>query len=825
MRKTQLLFTFIIASFFCMNIKAQQAGKISGTVKSADDKPIEAATVSLLKTKDSSLVKISVSDKTGLYEFEKIKTGSYILKTEAVGFTTTFTNVIELTENNSIIQLPNIKMAASIAELSAVSVVSHRLLIENKIDKTIVNVDASPTNGGLSALEVLEKSPGISVDNDGNVSLKGKPNVMILVDGKQTYLSATDLANYLRNMPANEIDQIEIMTQPPAKYDASGNAGVINIITKKNKSNGFNGSFSNSAIIAQYFKNTNSLNLNWRKNKVNLYGSYGYSYWEGFNNINIDRSLRDSANLPFNRYVNQHTYGRYSDRAQSFKAGIDFFQDKKTTFGFVMTGTLDHQSFTSNGTANIYDSLHNFVQYNNASSQNTTPLTNLGFTLTFDKKLNDKGGDFSAEGDYIFYTTPGNDYSNNYLYNADNTPSEAPYLLNGLLPSRINIGIVKADYSQPLKHGITFEVGVKTSIVKTDNNAEYSLFNNVENKWQPDDTISNHFIYNENINAAYVNLKKQWKKFALQTGLRAEQTVSNGLQVVNDTPLHKNYLQLFPTTYFSYSPNDKNTFSLSYGRRIDRPEYQDLNPFQMQLDRYTYLQGNPNLQPQFSNNIELSYNYNSHLNITANYTQISDIINDVLITTKDAFDSNYTTYQTKENIASNRNIGLAVSYNNQLKKWWSINLYGSLYNNKYDGQITGDNINVDITAFSANMSTQFTFNKGWGAEFSGWYNSKDFVSSAILAQPMGMFSLGGSKTILKGKGSIKLNIRDPFYLLRFQGSTVTDQAVTLINTTWDNRRAIITFTYRFGKNTQQIQHKDSGASDEQNRVKTGGGQQ
>ncbi len=821
MRTAIQVLTVTAAILFCVSAKAQQTGKISGAVKSSDNKPIEAATLSLLKAKDSSLVKLSVSDKTGIYEFEKIKPGAYIIKTEAIGFALFFSKPVKLNDTAATVQIPDIKMAASSGELGNVSVVSHRPLIENKIDRTVVNVDASPTNGGISALEVLEKSPGVTVDNDGNVSLKGKPNVTILIDGKQTYLGAADLANYLRNLPANQLDQIEIMTQPPAKYDASGNAGIINIITKKNRSNGFNGTFTTSAIVAIYFKNTNSLNLNWRKGKVNLYGSYGYSYWQGFNNITINRSLRDSANLPFNQYVNQNTYGRYLQHAQNFKAGIDFFPNKKTTWGFVTTGTINNQSFTPTGVANIYDSLHNFSQYNTANSQNHTPLTNLGYTVTFDRKLNDKGADISAEGDYIFYNTPGVDYSDNYLYNADGTPAEPPYLLNGLLPSKINIGIFKADYSQPLKKGFTFEAGLKTSIVKSDNDAEYSLYNPTDGKWEADDTLSNHFIYNENINAAYVNLKKQWKKFGMQTGLRAEQTVSNGMQQVNDTALHKNYLQLFPTTYFTYQLNDKNTFSLSYGRRIDRPAYQDLNPFQLQLDRYTYQQGNPNLQPQFSNNIEASYNYNSHLNVTLNYTTISDIINDVLITSKDAFDSNYTTYQTKENLASNRNIGLAVSYNKQLNKWWSLNVYGSVYNNKYEGQITDDSINEAITAFSGNMSNEFTFNKGWTGEISGWYNSKNFVTGGLLAQPMGMFSLAAGKTFMKGKASLKLNIRDPFYLLHFQAVSTTDQAVTMIHSTWDNRRAILTFTYRFGKTTSQVEHKDTGASDEQNRVKTG----
>lgn len=815
-----LLFVSIIAD-------AQTGNKITGIVK-ADAKPIEAATISLLKLKDTSLVKIAVTDKNGVYEFEKIKEGSYFLQAEAVGFKKMLTPI--RVNENTITNVDEIKLTSEQQNLSNVSVSARRPLIENKIDKTVVNVDASPTNTGLSALEVLEKSPGVTVDNNGNISLKGKRGVIILIDGKPAYLSGEDLTNYLKNMSSNQLDQIEIMSQPSAKYDASGNSGVINIKTKKNRNEGFNGNFSTSAIFAKYFKNTNSINLNWRKGKINIYGNYGYSHWEGFNEIYIDRSSRLNRHTPFDRYSEQYTYGKYKGLPQNFKAGVDWFANKKSTFGFAITGNFENDKFTSTSRANIFDSTHTFVQYNDAKSQTHDPWTNLGFNLNLQQKLDTSGKELSIDADYILYRTKGNQYSNNYLYSAkgillpDTDPNNPnPYLLNGYLPANIDIYSFKSDYKQPLKKNTTLEAGIKLSYVKTDNDAQYTLFNNVDSVWEKDTKRSNHFLYKENINAAYVNLQKQIKKFGIQLGLRAEQTVVDGNQVTRDTVFHLNYTRLFPTAYFSYNLNDKNTFGLSYGRRIERPSYQSLNPFQYQLDRYTYRQGNPNLQPQFSHNIELSYNHKGELNISTNYTTVSDIINDVLLTVKQPGDSNYTTYQTTLNVASSRNIGLSINYNKQLKKWWTLNVFANIYNNQYSGVVDDEHINVSLTAFSGNMSNQFNFSKGWSAELSGFYSSKQLESSAILSQPMGMFSLGGGKKILKDKGSIRLNLRDPFYIMSFRGSTDLNRGYTKIHSYWDNRRVIFTFTYRFGSNNNQSPRKrTTGAEDEQNRVKSGG---
>lgn len=818
MKKIYLLTVFIGA---LLAAKAQQSAKITGNIQTTENKALEAVTISLLRSKDSALVKMEITDKNGAFEFVNISSGNYLLLADAIGFEKQYKSVVVATVDVH----ADIQLNASAQVLSGVSVTARRPPVENKIDKTVVNVDASPTNTGLSAMEVLEKSPGVTVNNDGAISLKGKQGVRIFIDGKPAYLSGQDLTNFLKNMSSAQLDQIEIMSQPSAKYDASGNTGIINIKTKKNANNGFNGNFSTSAIFAKYFKNTNNINVNWRKGKTNYYANYGFSYWEGFNDISIDRSLRANRNTTFNRYSEQSTFGRFSGYPHNFKIGADYYAGKKTTLGVAVNGLFDSRKFKSTGRANIYDSLKQFVQYNDAVSETNDPWNNVGVNLNLQQKIGEKGQEISVDADYILYRTKGKQYSYNYLYNPDNSLSEDPFLLNGYLPANIDIYSLKSDYKLPLKKNATFEAGIKLSYVKTDNDAQYTIYDGSNDKWINDETRSNHFIYKENINAAYVNLQKQIKKFGIQLGLRAEQTIAEGTQLSKNIGFKRNYTKLFPTAYFSYQLNDNNTLGLSYGRRIERPGYQDLNPFQYQLDRYTYREGNPNLQPQFSHNIEASYNYKGALNVSVNYTTVSDIINDVLITKQQPGDSNYTTFQTKQNIASNKNIGLAVSYSTKLAKWWTISVSANVFNNHYKGTIDGEQIDLGLTSYQTNLSNQFTFNKGWTAELSGFYLAKNLESSAILSLPMGMFSVGGGKKILKDKGSIRVNIRDPFYLMSFRGSTDLNRGYTQIHSYWDNRRAIITFTYRFGKNTGTApRRRTTGADAEQNRVNTGGQQ-
>lgn len=809
-------YLMLVTIFLTAAVQAQTA-KITGTVKDAEGKALPSVTVSLLRTKDSSLAKLAVSDKSGQYEFAAIKPGSYLISYTSVGYARAFAKSFELGE--APVEIPAITLAAASKDMAAVTVVSRRPLIETKIDKMVVNVDASPTNAGNTALDVLEKSPGISVDRDGNISLKGKAGVIILIDGKQTYLNGQDLANYLRNLPASQLDQIELMTQPSAKYDASGNSGVINFRTKKSVAKGFNGSINLSYVQGRYPKSPNSFNFNYRKGKVNLFSNLSYSHWEGFNEIDIDRIFHDKVKN-VDTTIRQESIMRFASDNLAARLGIDYSVNKTTTIGINVNGSYSPRRAWGSTVANTFDEKNNIIAIDEARSDANDTWKNMGANLNLRKQLKKQGSEFSADIDYVRYDTRSVQTSDNFVYNASKQEIAKPYLLRGTLPQDISIYSAKFDFSIPLAKEARFEAGAKSSYVETDNNAPYQSFDFVNNAWKEDAT-ADHFVYKENINAAYVNYSRQFKKLGIQLGLRTEHTHSIGNSIKLNKRIPRDYIQLFPTSYFNYKLNDKNTVVLSYGRRIDRPGYQDLNPFLRILNKTTFLQGNPYLTPQFTHNVELSHNYKGKLNTVLNYTNTTDIINDIIR------QNNVTkvSFQTKENIATRRNIGVAVSYNASVTKWWSTSVYGNLFNTHFEGVVNNAPLDASITSFMGNTSQQFRFAKTWTAEVNGFFRTPMQEGGIIISKPMGVVSFGFGKQIIKGKGTLRLNISDPFRFQQFKGDIKFDNINMQMRSLNDVRRVGLNFSYRFakGQNVQQQKKKASASQDEQNRV--GGGQQ
>ena len=794
-----------------------QTTKVTGSVKDAEGKALPSVTVSLLRTKDSSLAKLAVSDKAGQYEFSAIKPGKYLISFTSVGFTKAFASAFEAGEVP--VEIPAMTLTAASKDIAGVTVVARRPLVETKIDKMVVNVDASPTNAGNTALDVLEKSPGISVDRDGNISLKGKAGVIILIDGKQTYLSGQDLANYLRNLPANQLDQIELMTQPSAKFDASGNSGVINFRTKKSVAKGFNGSINLSYVQGKYPKSPNSFNFNYRKGKINLFSNLSYSYWDGFNDLTLTRKFTDQPTGKDTFSIFQNTYMRFNSKNYSARVGMDYSINKTTTLGFNLNGTYSERSNNGKTVSNFFEEGMMPQSINEAYTTAREPWKNFGANVNFRKTLKKAGQEFSADADLVRYSSRSHQVSDNYRFTPSKVPMGVPYLLNGVLPQDIYIYSGKIDYAHPLGKEAKLEMGAKSSYVKIDNNAPYYSYNH-NTKADTIDGRSDHFIYNENINAAYVNYSRQIKKWGIQAGLRLEHTHSEARSVVLGKKVPRDYVQLFPTTYISYKQSDKNTFGLSYGRRLDRPSYQDMNPFQRILDQYTFQQGNPYLTPQFTHNVELSHNYKGRLNTVLNYTYTTDIINDIIKQNN----ATKVSFQTKENIATRRNIGVAVSYNAPITKWWSTSIYGNIFNNYYEGIINNKPLEVSLTSFMGNMSQQFRFAKVWSAEVNGFFRTQTQEAGLIVSQPMGVVSFGVGKQVLKGKGTVKLNISDPFRFQVFKGYTKFDNVNLSIRALNDVRRVGINFSYRFAKGQNVQQRKKASASqDEQNRV--GGGQQ
>ncbi len=814
MRKLVTLFSAMV--LMIGSAMAQGKGKITGTVIDGNAKTLASATISLLQVKDSSVVKMSVADKTGKYEFDGVPEGKYIVSISAVGHSKEYSELIEITAANSSVNVKTIELVPQSKALSGVTVTAKKPLIEQKIDRMIVNVDAAVTNVGATALEVLEKSPGVTVDKDGNISLKGKQNVQIFMDGKPAYLSGQELVNLLNNMSANQLETIEIMTNPPAKYDAAGNSGIINLKTKKNKLKGFNGTATAGFSQGRYWRTNESLNMNYRNGKVNAFMNYSYNNNNRFQELSIHRTYLNSDKT-VDAIFNQVAFMPQSNQSNNLKLGMDYFLSDKTTLGFVASGFINREKERNNNTSylrnehNVVDSIV-YAQTNTKGRWRNGNL-NLNFRHIFDST----GRELTADLDYSNYNSARDQMFTNSSFYPDWTEKGRTDLF-GNLPVGIDIYSAKMDYSHPFKSGWKLETGLKTSYVSTDNKAEY--FNLEMNEWVPDYNKTNQFIYKENVNAGYLNLSREFKKWGVQTGLRFENTNYKGHQLGNpqkpDSSFKRNYNSIFPTVYLSYKASDKHQFGMNVGRRIDRPAYQDLNPFLYFLDNYTYESGNPFIRPEYTWNAELSHTYKGFLTTTINASRTKDLITE----TFEQFD--YATIVREGNIGTRHNAGLSISAQVKVTKWWNSSLYANYNYNRFQGMLYGESVDVSASNVLFNVSNQFRFEKGWSAELGGFYRTKG-VDGQIIIQPLGQMSAGISKTILKGKGTIRLNMRDILYSNFPKGNIDFQRTKAYFENRRDSRVAGIAFTWRFGKplKTQQNNRKTGGADDEKNRVKTG----
>lgn len=822
------LFTLLMGTGIALSSFAQ-SGKISGTIKDGgNQKIIDAATVTLLQAKDSSLVKAGVTDAAGNFSFENIKPGTYLVLATSVGHGNTYSSVVELAA--TAVQIGTLQLIPVNKSMKEVVVTAKKPLIERKIDRTIVNVEASISNTGNTALEVLEKAPGVTVDKDGNISLKGKQGVVVLIDGRPSYLSGPDLANLLRSMTSSQLEQIEIMTNPPAKYDAAGNSGVINIKTKKNKQFGYNGSITAGYTQGRYARLNDALNFNYRNGKFNLFSNLSYSMNHRAQTLDITRNFRNSTTKDIETIFDQTTRMENKRSFYNGKIGIDYNLTKKTTIGAVVTGFYNPGTWESHTNTSIYDAAYNLERKTIGDVSNNETWKNFSTNVNMRTQIDSAGQEITADLDYLSYSATNRQPLVSTDYDPFGMPIGNTQTLVGKLPVKINIYSGKVDYTLPLKKGAKFEAGIKSSFVKTDNNARYdSIFTS---STVLDSARSNHFVYDENINAAYVNYSRPLsKKWTAQLGLRLENTNAEGVSTgyeydaaqdkfVGTTKRFKrHYTQLFPTVYLQYSANESNQFVINYGRRIERPNYEDMNPFVNFLDRYTFEQGNPNLSPQFAHNIELSHTYKGFLTTTLNYTTTNNIIQQVLQQNTQTKE----TFMRKANIARAEQFGLAVSANKEITKWWTTSIYANLFNNHFKGLVNNESISISNTTFLTQLQQQFKWGKGWAAELSGFYRSKG-IEGVIVIKPIFQMNAAFSKQVLKNKGSIRLSVRDIFAGSVFRGySRYGDVDATFKNVN-DNRAVSIGFTYRFSKGKLKANggRKSGGAGEEQNRVKSAG---
>lgn len=811
------LFSLMAVACIAFTSQAQTGANVSGNIKDGgNQKVIDAATIALLKAKDSSTVKLTYSEKTGNFQFENIKEGSYLVMATSVGHAKTYSPVFNVSGTNPV-NVGTLQLVVQEKSLKGVTVVAKKPFVEQKIDKMVVNVDAAVTNAGSTALEVLEKSPGITVDKDGNISLKGKAGVRVYIDGRPSYLSCADLANLLKSMQASQLDQLEIMTNPSAKYDAAGNAGVINIKLKKSKIVGLNGSISSSYTQGLRSRFNESLNINYRKNNLNLFGNVSYNNNRQRQQITIMRNFRDKDTKELLSIFDQQANLNSSKEYLDLRFGADYNLSKKTTIGALVSGFYNPEEMRNNNSSYIKNNQGVVNSLTTATTSMKNRWQNFSANVNFRHLFDSTGRELTADVDYSnYYSTSKQTLANNY-FDANNVKMAPSDTLLGNIPSNIDIFSAKADYTQSVLRNGKLEAGVKVSFVKTDNNARYdSLINNVQ---LPDWGRTNHFVYEEQIQAAYLNLQKPLsKKWDMQLGLRVENTIAKGKQLTTGESFDRNYAQLFPTAYFSYKMNEANTFAVNYGRRIERPDYSDLNPFFFFLDRYTYQTGNPRLSPQFAHNIELTHSFKGILNTTLNYSKTTDMIQDI-------FEQNEATQETfikKANLASGEQFGIAVNASLNPAKWLSMNIYANLSNNRFKGFVNNANVDLSTNMFSTNMSAQLNFGKGWKGSVDGFYRGGG-LDGVMAISPLWVANAGISKNVLNNKGTVRVSVRDIFWTQRFKGTAQYSYIDTWFRQWRDSRQVTVGFTYRFSKGKVSApRRKIGGADEEKGRVKAGG---
>lgn len=807
----------IIILFTVQLTNAQNNYKISGNIIDSLNKPLEGVIISLLNSNTLALTKTAFTDEKGNFEFDQLKPDSFKISIIHISYKKYLSSDIIIIENEFDKQLPRVTLSSDKAiALEEVTIISKLPFVERKIDRTIINPDALISNAGSNALDVLAKSPGVMVSENGTIKLKGKSGVIVLIDDKPTYLSATDLEIYLKSLPASQIKQIELMANPPAQYDAAGNSGVINIKTKKSKLKGINGNVSLNYAQARYARTNDNVSLNFTNKKITVFSNISYGNNNSYHDLTIQRTYKN-ADLTTKSIFNQNTYIQPHNQSYSARLGLDYYLTKKTTLGIATKGLLNESKVSQYNVAQLLNADQSLNATVIADNNEKNTFKNGTINLNLRHEFDSVGKLFTVDLDYVNYHTNIYQVFKNDVYLADNTNIYND-TQNGNLPSKITIYAFKADYSNPFKHEAKLDAGIKTSYTDTDNDAIYTITQNdiTTNNYN----LSNHFKYSEMINAAYLNFSKNYKRLSFQSGLRFESTTLNANQLGNPvktgSSFTRNYNNLFPTAYLSYNLDSASNHNLnvSYGKRVSRPFYRDLNPFSSPLDKYTFYEGNPYLKPTFAHNFSFAYGFKQLLTATFSYSKSKDQIQETIEINNGLY------YSRPGNIGSSEVYALSLQSSIPVTKWLTNNIYSEVSQSHFKSILYTETLNSSGTYWYININNNIQLKKGWSAEINGEYIT-NFIDSQFSFGDFGHISLGLQKKILKDLGSLKFSFNDILHSDKIRG-TINNLQLTDAN--WygprDTRVVSFTFSYRFGKNLNaKPKHTGSGSEAEQNRVK------
>jgi hypothetical protein len=794
-------FFFLLASSF-LNA---QSYSINGKISLESNEKVAVTSILLYPENSQTLVKAVVTDSNGNFIFSNIKTGNYFIKINYIGFQSYNSNVFSITDRN--IELPLIALQKSTEALEEVVIKKQKPMVQVLADKTVFNVENTINATGTSGFELLRKAPGVVIDNNDNLIVEGKSGVLIYIDGKQSFLSGSDLSNYLKTIQATDIEAIEIITQPSSKYDAAGNAGIINIKLKKNKNFGTNGSISSGYNIGRFGTSLNSLSFNNRNKKNNFYGNYSNRFGKNYNFINLNR-------LQSNTLFDSRSSSVNETNANNIKLGYDYYANSRNTFGIVVSGNFNNG--INNGktrtpirsfTASTIDSI--LVAKSDSYNKNYNLYSNINYRFQ-----DTTGTSFNADFDYGKYNSDRTNYQPNFYYDNNENTILSQSINSQNTPVIIDIFSLKSDYEQRLFKG-KFGTGFKTSLVKTDNTFE--VFNYPNGLPIFNSLLSNRFEYNENINAVYVNYNRLYKKFNFQFGLRVENTISEGnlisTQQTSNQTVKRSYTDFFPSGGITYQVNDNNSLALLYSNRIERPSYQSLNPFEFQIDELSFQKGNPFLRPQYTTNIKINHTFKYTLNTSLSYSYISDFFAQVTEAEGDTRN-----FLITRNVANQQIINLGISYPFKVKEWWSVYMSVNAYQSKY--MATNDTF-TGITQETLSLYGQnnFSLPKDFNLEISGWFSSPSVWGGTYRTRSLGSLDIAIQKQFLSKKLTARIAFSDVLFTSPWRANATFPNLVITGDGGNDSRQVRFNLSYNFGsEQIKKSRNRNSGLEDEKNRI-------
>jgi Outer membrane protein beta-barrel family/CarboxypepD_reg-like domain len=775
-------------------------GHITGSVIDSLTKG-EMPLASIIIHQDGKQITGLQTNKNGRFTTKKISYGVYDIDIQYVGY---HTNTIKIVLNTSEIILTPIKMSMTQLNLSEVKVVGKKPFIEQSIDRMTLNVSESITGAGGFATDLLKRVPGMSVSNEGSLTFRGRKTTQVMIDGKLINLSSEDIGKLLESMPTGSIDKIEIITNPSAKYDAEGRgAGIVNIKTIKGKSWGTNGNFNASIGMGEQYRYNTGLDLNYRGEKINLFGSYNRVDNQQYFIVNT-KSIRNKTLFDESNLLNIHRFNN------TLRLGIDYQLNKKITLGLLITGFSNQAPAERNAVINFINSPKNTVDSTLTSQMSRDLQWNNGtINLNFFKAIDSTGKTLKIDLDYL----------NNYNKTVESFTIKRSYpninnsffnYFRNNMPLKVEMVSANLDYLNPIREGHELSIGIKTRITWLNNDTRFEIPKN--DTWQVDIGRTNLFEFKENVNAAYINYKTKIKDINLVIGLRGEHTRIEGNSITRNEIFTQNYFQLFPNITLQKKYGKDHEVKISYQKSIGRPSYDQFNPFLNYSDTYNLGQGNPTLKPAIYQNIDATYSYQDALfigfGVNVNEGGIGKVprqIGQVLA-------------YVYENFVFGEDYYFNVDYIKSPLKWWQTNNSVGIYYQHVKGNYENAPYQFQTPFYAFYSINNFTLGKGYNAEFSGYYKS-DGIYGIYAAKGFTYFDAGLSKNILEGKGSLKLSLSDIFNGLK-SGWDVQLANVDISARRKDETRFVkLNFTYRFGNtNVKRSRNRQTGLSDESKRL-------